>query len=97
MDTKEVTDITIEISVLSHPKKIHGPDEFMVGKEGIIIRKGSASAVFLPQVAVEQGWDRTETLCHLCQKAGLSTDAWRDSGMEFYVFTADVFHEGEKS
>ncbi|NUO07443.1 MAG: AmmeMemoRadiSam system protein B [Candidatus Brocadia sp.] len=97
VDTKEVTDITIEISVLSHPKKIHGPDEFMVGKEGIIIRKGSASAVFLPQVAVEQGWDRTETLCHLCQKAGLSTDAWRDSGMEFYVFTADVFHEGEKS
>jgi AmmeMemoRadiSam system protein B/AmmeMemoRadiSam system protein A len=93
---EEVSDITIEISVLSQPKKIRGPGEFMVGKEGIIIRKGSAVAVFLPQVAVEQGWDRTETLCHLCQKAGLSRDAWKDDGMEFYVFTADVFHEGEK-
>ena len=97
VDAIEVSDITIEISVLSQPKKIHGPDEFMVGKEGVIIRKGPASAIFLPQVAVEQGWDRAETLCHLCQKAGLSHDAWKDGGMEFYVFTADVFHEGEKT
>jgi len=97
VDAKEVSDITIEISVLSRPQKIHGPDEFMVGREGVIIRKGPASAVFLPQVAVEQGWDRAETLCHLCQKAGLSRDAWKDGGMEFYVFTADVFHEGEKT
>ncbi len=97
VNVKEVTDITIEISVLSQPRKIIGPDEFIAGKEGIIIRKGTASAVFLPQVAVEQGWDRVETLCHLCQKAGLPQNAWREDGVEFYVFTADVFHEGEKS
>ncbi|MBF8277853.1 MAG: hypothetical protein HW390_2926 [Candidatus Brocadiaceae bacterium] len=76
---------------------IKGPDEFVVGKEGILIRKGSANAVFLPQVATEQGWGRDETLCHLCQKAGLSKNAWKDDGMEFYVFTAEVFGEGEKS
>ncbi len=93
---KEVSDITIEISVLSPLKKIQGPDEFTVGTEGIIIRRGPASAVFLPQVAAEQGWDKVETLRHLCQKAGLSTDAWKDDGMEFYVFTAEVFHEGKK-
>ncbi|MEK7699554.1 MAG: AmmeMemoRadiSam system protein B [Planctomycetota bacterium] len=93
----EISDITIEISVLSPPKMIKRPDEFVVGREGIIIRKGHANAVFLPQVAIEQGWDRDETLCHLCQKAGLSENAWKDDGMEFYVFTADVFGEGEKS
>ena len=97
VDPKEVSDITIEISVLSKPKRIAGADNFEVGKEGIIIRKGPFSAVFLPQVAVEQGWDRAETLCRLCQKAGLSRDAWKDDGMEFYVFTADVFHEGVRS
>ncbi|MCF6155250.1 MAG: AmmeMemoRadiSam system protein B [Candidatus Brocadia sp.] len=97
VDAKEVSDITIEISVLSHLKKIHRPAEFTAGKDGIIIRKGHASAVFLPQVAVEQGWDRAETLCRLCEKAGLSRDAWKDEGMEFYVFTADVFHEAEKT
>ena len=97
VEAKETPDITIEISVLSKLEKINGPDKFAVGKEGIIIRKGAASAVFLPQVATEQGWDRNETLCHLCRKAGLSTDAWKDGEMEFFVFTADVFHEGEKS
>ncbi|MCK6466844.1 MAG: AmmeMemoRadiSam system protein B [Candidatus Brocadia sinica] len=97
VDAKEVSDITIEISVLSPLEKIHDPVEFMVGKDGIIIRKGPASAVFLPQVAVEQGWGRAETLCHLCQKAGLSRDAWKEDGMEFYIFTADVFHEGDRT
>ena len=97
MEAKEVRDITIEISVLSQMKKINGPDEFIVGKEGILIRKGSASAVFLPQVATEQGWDRAETLCQLCRKAGLFPDAWKDDDMEFFVFTANVFHEGEKT
>ena len=96
VEAKEVPDITIEISVLSQMKKINEPDEFIVGKEGIVIRKGSASAVFLPQVATEQGWDRAETLCQLCRKAGLSPDAWKDDEMEFFVFTANVFHEGEK-
>ena len=97
VEAKEVPDITIEISVLSQMKKINEPDEFIVGKEGIVIRKGSASAVFLPQVATEQGWDRAETLCQLCRKAGLSPDAWKDDEMEFFVFTANVFHEGEKT
>jgi AmmeMemoRadiSam system protein A len=97
VEAKEIQDITIEISVLSQMKKINGPDEFIVGKEGIVIRKGPASAVFLPQVATEQGWDRAETLCQLCRKAGLSPDAWKDDDMEFFVFTANVFHEGEKT
>jgi AMMECR1 domain-containing protein len=50
-------------------------------------------AVFLPQVATEQGWDREETLSHLCNKAGLPSHAWKDESMEFFVFTAEVFHE----
>ncbi|MBM2835106.1 MAG: hypothetical protein HW406_2267, partial [Candidatus Brocadiaceae bacterium] len=97
VEPNEVQDITIEISVLSQTKKINGPDGFIVGKEGIVIRKGPASAVFLPQVATEQGWNKAETLCQLCRKAGLSPDAWRDDDIEFFVFTASVFHEGEKS
>lgn len=93
----EVSDISIEISVLSPLQKIAGPEEFVAGKEGILIRKGEASAVFLPQVALEQGWDRSETLCQLCRKAGLPSTAWESDDVEFFVFTADVFHEREKT
>ncbi|WP_347274557.1 AmmeMemoRadiSam system protein B [Candidatus Kuenenia sp.] len=90
---EEINDIDIEISVLSQPRKINGPEGFTVGQEGIVIRKGYANAVFLPHVAAEQGWDKTETLQHLCKKAGLPINAWRDNNMEFFVFTADIFHE----
>ncbi|MDO8130364.1 MAG: AmmeMemoRadiSam system protein A, partial [Candidatus Brocadiales bacterium] len=96
VNVTETPDITIEISVLSQLQKINSPDEFTVGKEGIVIRKDNNGAVFLPQVATEQGWSRAETLCHLCRKAGLPADAWQNDGMEFYIFTANVFHEKEK-
>ena len=89
----ELADIKIDISILSPIKKISGADKFIPGKHGIIIRLGSMGAVFLPQVATEQGWGREETLSHLCNKAGLPPYAWKDENMEFFVFTAEVFHE----
>ena len=96
VEAQEISDISIEISVLSPIKNIQGPDDFVVGREGILIKRGPASAVFLPQVATEQGWSKNETLSHLCRKAGLSTDAWKSSGLEYFVFTAEVFHEPQK-
>ena len=89
----ELSEIEIDISVLSPIKKISGADKFIPGKHGIIINLEGMSAVFLPQVATEQGWDREETLAHLCNKAGLPSFAWKDDEMEFFVFTAEVFHE----
>lgn len=89
----ELDDIDIEISVLSPLRRIDGPEDFRVGEEGIVIQLGRHRAVFLPHVATEQGWDRNETLCNLCVKAGLPWYAWWDENMEFYVFTARVIHE----
>jgi len=89
----ELPKISIEISALTVPTEIDTADKFVVGRHGIIIRKGRRSAVFLPQVAPEQGWDRATTLAHLCRKAGLASDAWRKPGMKFLVFEAEVFHE----
>lgn len=92
----ELDDIEIEISVLSKIKIIPGYNYFEIGKHGIIINKDKASAVFLPQVvATEQNWSRGETLSHLCTKAGLPEDAWKDSDMEFSVFTDVVFNESK--
>ncbi len=89
----ELNNIEIEISVLSDIMPIKGHDEYDVTKHGIIIRKGDASAVFLPQVATEQQWDKEETLNHLCRKAGLPQNGWKENGMQFSVFTAEVFRE----
>ena len=64
----------------------------MLGKHGIVIEKGGRTAVFLPQVPGEQGWDLPTTLSHLSTKAGLSPDAWKE-GASFTVFEAIVFGE----
>ncbi|MCQ4574685.1 MAG: AmmeMemoRadiSam system protein B [Candidatus Brocadiales bacterium] len=90
---EELKDIDIEISVLSPNRRINSPGEFHVGEEGIIISLGRRQAVFLPQVATEQGWDRNQTFYNLCNKAGLPWNAWWDENMEFYVFTTKIFHE----
>ncbi|HEX9187848.1 MAG TPA: AMMECR1 domain-containing protein, partial [Vicinamibacteria bacterium] len=62
--------------------------------DGVLLSKDGRSAVFLPQVAVEQGWGRDEMLDHLCLKAGLPAGSWR-RGAKFSVFQAEVFREGE--
>lgn len=93
----ELDDISIEISVLSYPRKVHSAEEIVVGKHGVIVKQGGRSGVFLPQVAPEQGWTREEMLDRLClEKAGLARDAWR-RGADLYVFTAFVFGEHEKA
>lgn len=90
----ELDEIKIEISALSALEKIDNPNVIEVGKHGVQVIKGSRSDVYLPQVAVEQGWDREELLDHLCaEKAGISMDAWRDGSADIYIFTAQVFGE----
>lgn len=89
----ELSGLTVEVSVLTPPREISGPDEFIVGRHGIVLNSKGRRAVFLPQVASEQGWDRETTLTFLSRKAGLSSDAWRDSSTKFEVFEAQVFGE----
>jgi AmmeMemoRadiSam system protein B/AmmeMemoRadiSam system protein A len=88
----ELPDLTVEVSLLTPLLKVAGPADIVVGRDGVLLRKSGRSAVFLPQVATEQGWDRQEMLGQLCRKAGLPAGAWR-SGAEFWTFQAEVFGE----
>jgi AmmeMemoRadiSam system protein A len=91
---REVPGLEIEISVLTPMQRVAGPEAIVLGRDGVVLRKDGRSAVFLPQVAGEQGWDRPTMLQHLAAKAGLDTDAWQ-SGAEFLTFQAIVFRESE--
>ncbi|NIP26161.1 MAG: AmmeMemoRadiSam system protein B [Phycisphaerae bacterium] len=88
----EFADIKIEISALTAPKPISSPDEIRIGVDGVVLKKDGRSAVFLPQVAPEQGWNLDQTLTNLSLKAGLAGDAWKE-GASFLVFQAVVFGE----
>ncbi|MDD2899572.1 MAG: AmmeMemoRadiSam system protein A [Desulfuromonadaceae bacterium] len=92
MKTDDLSDFTLDISVLSPLEKAASVEEIQVGVHGIYIVKGSYRGVLLPQVATEYGWDREQFLQHTCIKAGLPQDAWQGE-CEIYIFTAQVFGE----
>lgn len=88
----EMAGLEVEVSVLSPAHPVSGPAAIEVGKHGVILEKGRHRALFLPQVATEQGWDRQTMLEQLALKAGLPAGGWRD-GARFEVFTAQVYGE----
>ncbi|MFH0884541.1 MAG: AmmeMemoRadiSam system protein A [Candidatus Micrarchaeota archaeon] len=95
----ELPKVKISISVLSAPKPFPVKDaadllkKLVPKKHGMIIQKGYARATFLP-VVWEQLPKKEEFLAHLCMKAGLEADEWRNTkGIEFFVYEAEEFSE----
>jgi AmmeMemoRadiSam system protein A len=95
VDASEIPELKFEISALTPPRPVATAEAIIIGTHGIVLAQDGQTAVFLPQVAVEQGWDRDETLAHLARKAGLPPEAW-NQGAALSVFEAVVFGEGDE-
>jgi uncharacterized protein (TIGR00296 family) len=76
-------------------QQIEDYKKIKLGTDGVVIRKGYHQAIYLPQVATETGWDLDRFLGSLCQKAGLPANTYKEKGMEFHIFQAQVFAEQE--
>lgn len=96
LKSEELDRTDIEISALLPTEPVESWKDIVVGRDGIILEHESGrSSVFLPHVAVEQGWNLEETLRNLAMKVGLPPEAWRQS--RFKVFQAVVFGEKNSS
>jgi AmmeMemoRadiSam system protein A len=92
----ELDSIRIEISVLTPMQSIDDWRKIRLGIDGVYLRKGFRSGVFLPQVATETGWDLETFLRHLCSgKAGLPSDAYKDRDVDLQIFQVEKFVEGK--
>ena len=89
---QELGEIEIEISVLTRLKPVPRAADIVVGRDGVLLTKGEGSALFLPQVAVEEHWGLAAMLDNLCRKAGLEDACWRE-GARFSTFQAIIFGE----
>jgi len=100
LQADEFTDIDIDVSVLTLPAPLAYTDCDDLKKklrphiDGVIIRDGARSATFLPQVW-EQLPDVEQFLAHLCHKAGMQPEAWRQGRLEVEVYQTQSFGENE--
>jgi len=98
LSADEYSNIHVEVSVLTDPQPLEYTDtNDLINKlkpkvHGVILRKGYASATFLPQV-----WDQLPThevfLSHLCLKAGLPGDTWKKDHLDIQTYTVQYFEE----
>jgi AmmeMemoRadiSam system protein A len=100
LQPEELDQVEVVISILSPLRRVSAIEQIEVGTHGLLIayfdsaqyKKSGRQGLLLPQVPVQEGWDRGEFLEGLCRKAGLPTGCWRE-GAELYAFTAVVFGE----
>lgn len=94
----EFNRVKIEISILSIPKKLKEDNtENMVnslrpGVDGVILKIGSRSATFLPQVW-DQLPDRKSFMDHLCIKVGVAGYDWLNTPIELSIYQVECFNE----
>ncbi len=94
----ELDRVSIEVSILSEPRPLdyRKPADLLKkirpNIDGVILRKGPASATFLPQVW-EQIKQPQDFLAQLCLKAGLAADDWQKSKLEVSTYQVQHFKE----
>ena len=86
----ELKSLEYEISVLTPLEDMPDPSLVKVGKHGLVVEMNARKGLLLPQVPVENRWDRETFLEQTCLKAGLPPDAWK-KGAKLQSFEAIVF------
>lgn len=92
---EELTDTSIEVSILSEPFELNNYDEIILGEHGLILEEGGRKGLLLPQVPIEYKMNKDQYLSALCNKAGLYSEYWREKQLNLKAFTATVFSEEE--
>ena len=89
----EWPEVDFDISILGPTSPCPDIDLIELGRHGLMLEARGRTAVFLPQVPVEQGWSVKGTLEQLCRKASLPPGTWRDRTAVIYWYVATVIHQ----
>ncbi len=88
---EEHPDVVFAVSALTAMIPVPEIGGVVVGRDGVVLECDGCWAVFLPEVAGEHGWNRSELLEHITRKAGLPQDAWRRARIS--TFRSERFGE----
>jgi AmmeMemoRadiSam system protein B/AmmeMemoRadiSam system radical SAM enzyme/AmmeMemoRadiSam system protein A len=92
----ELPHLDLEVWLLHPPRPVEVRGEsraaaVTVGRHGVQVIRGQSQALFLPGVAVENGWDARKTLDRLCLKAQMPPTAWREDDTALFTFEGESF------
>lgn len=83
--------LELDISLLHNRRDVHGPEEIVLGRDGLLLTHQGHRGFLLPQVATEHGYDLPTFLDRLCTKAGLPDGAWRHPDAHLEAFEVEHF------
>lgn len=96
VSASELPLLDYEVSVLSPLRRVIDIQEIKVGEHGLLMKSATNEGLLLPQVPVEQKWDRQRFLEETCIKAGMNAGCWKEEDTDIFMFTAVVFGEHEQ-
>ncbi len=97
VSASELSKLEYEISVLSPLRRVTDIEQIKVGRDGLLMKNGDSEGLLLPQVPVEQKWDRLTFLEQTCAKAGMDRNCWKDENTDIFSFAAVVFNEKNRN
>ena len=94
----ELNFCTLEVSIMHSPEYCQNEgvarlEEVELGIHGLLLTHPRARGLLLPQVPVEQSWDKLTFLSQLCRKAGSSLDLWKDRNCQLMKFQCHIYHD----
>ena len=101
LEENELDTIIIEVTILTKPEliNIERPEDYLshikIGRDGLIVEQGYFKGLLLPQVPIEQGWNKEEFLSYTCIKAGVMPVAWKHKNIKISKFSGQIFSEIE--
>ncbi|MAZ44491.1 MAG: AMMECR1 domain-containing protein [Legionellales bacterium] len=94
VEINELSDINIEISVLTPLVSFRDPKDFSLEEDGVMVRGFGRHGLLLPQVAASTNWTQQQFLEFLCkEKAGLDKSAYLEPTVELFKFRTATFNE----
>jgi AmmeMemoRadiSam system protein B/AmmeMemoRadiSam system protein A len=93
VSVSELPHLEYEISVLSPLRRVLDVQQIRIGEHGLLMKNGDSEGLLLPQVPVEEKWDRQTFLEQTCRKARMDSSCWKDEDTDIFSFTAVVFNE----
>ncbi len=90
---RELVDLRVEVTLLGARERIEDEEDFVLGEHGLLLECEGRRGLLLPQVPLEQGWDKRAFLRGLCRKTGVPDAAWNTPGARLYRFRGTVLRE----